>query len=161
MGDDPHDVIDRHRARLGKPLLERVAADVRDGQERLPIRLAGLEDRDEVLVSNLAGGTRLVHEPLAERLVARELRAQDLQRDLVALGFAEGAEDDPHGSLAELFLETVGTDPRARFQVCHGREDTRAARREPYACAGSGCRTARWPRTRGSGPSSPATGSNG
>ncbi len=63
-----------------------------------------------MLVPDLAGRPGLVHEPAPERLVGRQLRAQDLQRDLVALGLADGAEDHAHPALAEALLESVGAE---------------------------------------------------
>jgi hypothetical protein len=77
-----------------------------------------------VLVPHLAGRARLVHEPPPERLVGRQLGAQDLERDLVALGLLDRAEDDSHRALAEPFLEAVGAEPVARFEIRHDREDS-------------------------------------
>ena len=77
-----------------------------------------------MLVPDLAGGPRLVDEPPPERLVGRELGPQDLQGDLVALRFADGAEDDAHPAL-EPFLEAVDAEPRAWFEIRHARRIVR------------------------------------
>jgi hypothetical protein len=66
-----------------------------------------------------------VDEAPPERLVGRELGAQDLEGDLVALRFSDCAEDDTHPALPEPFLEAVGTETRAWFEIRHGREDRR------------------------------------
>jgi hypothetical protein len=78
-----------------------------------------------VLVPDFAGCARFVDEAPPERLVARELGAQDLQGDLVALRFADGAEYDAHPALPEPFLEAVDAETRAWFEIRHARRIVR------------------------------------
>ena len=70
-------------------------------------------------MTDLAGRPGLVHEPAPKRVVGRELRPEHLQRDLVALGLVDGAEDHAHPTLAEAFLESIGADAPAGFEFGH------------------------------------------
>ena len=56
--------------------------DVAHRDEQRPVGLARGVDRDDVGVLGRGRGFGLPDEPLAERLVLRQLRGQELQRDL-------------------------------------------------------------------------------
>jgi hypothetical protein len=67
-------------------------------------------------MADLAGGARLVHEALPEDHVGRELRPEDLQRDGLTVGLADGLEHDPHRALAERTHDPVRPDALTRLQ---------------------------------------------
>ena len=146
VGHHADHVRERERTVARETSLEGLAADERHREVRAALGLAGVRDRHQVLVPDLAGRARLVDEPLPERLVGRELGAQHLERDLVALGFADGAEDDAHPALAQPFLESIGAESRARFQIRHARRIVRC-RKCPVLGAARCYNLLRWPRT--------------
>ena len=113
MGHDADHVRQRERADAREASLEGLAADERHREVRAAFGLPGVGDRHQMLVPDLARRARLVDESPPERLVGRELGAEHLERDLVALGFAYGTEDDAHPAFPEPLLEAVGAEPRA------------------------------------------------
>ena len=73
------------RRRLRDAIAERAPGDVVDRQVVAPVRLGGLDDRDEMRVVHLGGGARLLAEPVLEDEIAGELDLEHLQRDLAAV----------------------------------------------------------------------------
>ena len=128
VGHDANHVRQRERPDAREASLEGLTPDERHRQVRAALGLAGVRDRHQMLVPNLACRARLVDEPLPERLVGRELGAEHLEGDLVALGFAHGPEDHAHPALAQPFLQAVGAEPLTGFEIRHGREDSRGPR---------------------------------
>jgi hypothetical protein len=106
---------------IGSGPLERRCSSVRprNGQVGAPVGLPRVRDRYQVLVPDLAGRPGLVHEPPPERLVGRQLGPKDLERDLLALRFADRAVDDAHPAFAQALLESVGPEAPAGFELGH------------------------------------------
>ena len=75
-------------------------------------RGAEVADVDHVLVTNARGALGLLHEPLDEVGLARELAVQDLERDLLLEQVVRGEIDGAHTALAELLGDVVA--PRHR-----------------------------------------------
>ncbi len=65
-------------------------------------RRAEVADVDHVLVADARRGLGLLHEPLDEVLLARELAVQDLQRDLLLEDVVGREVHRAHAALAEL-----------------------------------------------------------
>lgn len=133
--DEPHEGVDRERTLLREARFERPSADERNREVRAALGLAGVDDRHEVPMLDLARSAGLVNEPLAEDVVVVELGTKDLEGDLPAVALAHGAEDDAHAALSEGLLDPVGTEAVAGPEVRHGAEDRRRtgerARRHP------------------------------
>ena len=70
-----------HSCRVGHPRREILAGEVLHGQIGLPLVLAEVVDRHDVLVRQLSGGAGFAKEPLAAFLVCLELGGNDLDRD--------------------------------------------------------------------------------
>src|SRR5580693_8935744 len=60
---------------------------------------------------------RLPDEALPEGLVACQRRSQDLERDQAAQALVPRAEHDGHPAPADLLLQPVARDPRARSEA--------------------------------------------
>lgn len=125
--DEPDEGVDRQWTLLRQTRLERPSPHEGHREVRASVGLPRVDDRDEMPVLDLARRPRLVHESLPEDVVVVELGAKDLERDLLAVGLAHGAEDDAHASLAEGLLDPVGTEAVAGPEVRHGAEDRRRA----------------------------------
>ncbi len=97
--------------------------DVTHRDEQAPVRLARVEDGNDVRMIDGRGGPHLPAEPLAERRVPGELGRQDLQRHRPAQPRVERTVDDRHPAAADLLLDLVAGDLRA---------DREVARRQRY-----------------------------
>ena len=78
------DASRRNRAGPSADVLERLTLDVLHDDEVEIVLFSGVVDLDDVRVLKLRGRQRLATEALDERIVARVLRMEDLERDLPA-----------------------------------------------------------------------------
>ena len=78
------------------------------------VRLAGVVHRDHVRVVERARRPRLAEEPLAELLLAGDLRGNDLQRDLPPQADVLGAVHHAHPAATDDLLDLVAGDLRPR-----------------------------------------------
>ena len=81
--------------------------DVAHGDEQGPVRLARVEDRDDVRVIDGRRGPHLPEKPLPVSLVAGELGCQDLQRHGPVQPSVGCAVDDRHPAAANLLFDRV------------------------------------------------------
>ncbi len=114
LAGEPGRLLQRERSVRVQPASQGASRDVLDSQVVTPVRLARLEDPDEIRVLDLGGDPGLPEEAPDERLVLGELLLQELDGDGVAAARRLGAEHDAHGAAAKLFLESVGADLRIR-----------------------------------------------
>jgi hypothetical protein len=77
------------------------AVDEPHREERDAVDLVGMEDVHDVRVLDRGEQPRLPHEPLLERCVVRDVRAQDLERHVASEAEILGTVDDAHAALAE------------------------------------------------------------
>jgi hypothetical protein len=91
-----------------------VAVDVPHGEEETALGLARLVDRHHVRVVETGREPRLAQHPLAERLVVREPRRQELERDRPFEPVVVGTVDIAHPAAARELVELVARDRRAR-----------------------------------------------
>ena len=80
---------------IRQPLPQRLAFEQLHGQQRLTVGVVDLVDRADVRVVQRRGGARLALEALECEMVARELRRQELQRNVTAAVWCRG-RDTPH-----------------------------------------------------------------
>ena len=97
------------------------------GDEDRPVRLAQLEDGDDVGVLQPRGGPRLALEAHAGVLVGQELGADGLERHQAVEDGVARLVDGAHGAAAEDALYLVLPDPRRDAPPAR-----RRARRAPY-----------------------------
>lgn len=133
LGDDPHHLGDRERPLILEPAFERPTPHERHREVRAAVDLAGVEDRDEVLVADLARGSRLVHEAATESLVARQLRPQHLEGHLLSVGLAHGVEHQTDRALTELLLQPVRAQTTSRLDRSLARHAASISSREDAA----------------------------
>src|SRR5581483_5775938 len=115
--------LDAERA-SSEPLRERAAREEGHDEERRHLRRPGVEERHEAVLRRERGEEAPL--PLEALEALRVAAAEDLERDLAALGRAR-AVDDARAAAADLFEHFVGAEPHA------GRDDDRAARGVPGA----------------------------
>jgi hypothetical protein len=105
----------RFQRAVPKQRLQVGAADQPHGDVELATDLPRVVDRDDVRMLERGGEARLAQEPLAERYVLRQLRREQLQRDVAIEGEVARAVDDAHSAAAKNFVEPVaselGADP--------------------------------------------------
>ena len=95
-------VVQRQRPPLD-PLLQRLPLVVRHHEVQLPVGgLVDLVDRADVGVVESRGGLGFLQEPLLGRLVAGQVRREELDGDLALQARVLGRVDDPHAAVAEL-----------------------------------------------------------
>ena len=116
LGGDPDELGEGERTVALEPVGERLALDEARGEVVQPVRLARVDDLDEVRVVELRGDASLALEAAAKGLVAGELAAEDLERGDSA-GEPIRPEDDPHAALAERRDEAVRPEPVARVEL--------------------------------------------
>ena len=87
----------------------------------MPFGLAGVEDRDDVRVVELGRAARLAHEALAELLVRRERRGEQLQRHLASEPHVLGQVDDAHAAAPEQAGDLVTDELAADREIPAGR----------------------------------------
>ena len=109
---------DGGRLLAADPHRQRLAVDVLHGDERLAVLLADVEDADDVLVLEHAGGVRFLHEA-APDLVVVDAFLEELDGDRAAadLGVA-GAQERAHPARPDRADDLVATDGVGN---CHGR----------------------------------------
>ena len=112
----------RNRQRSpGEALLQRLALVVRHHEVELAVRgLVDLVDCADVRVVQGRGGLRLLQEPLLGRLVAGQVRRQELDGDLALQARVVGRVDDPHAAVAEFGADRVRAE-RGAWREGHGR----------------------------------------
>ncbi len=93
----------------GHPLLQVLTFEVFHGEERLPLVVPEIVDGDDVLVGELAGGAGFAKETLADFLTRFEV-GDELDGDHALEQRVEGAVDDTHAALTELFDELVASN---------------------------------------------------
>jgi len=101
------------RAEPANQLPDVPAPDVAHRYEQHSASIPGLEDGDDVRVVDGRRRPGLADEPLPERLVAGDLRRQDLQCDPPAKPDIVRAVDDRHAAPADLLGQPVAGDLRA------------------------------------------------
>ena len=79
--DDRHRALRRQRPVAAQQLAQVDALDVRHGDVQEAVVLPAGEDPHDVRIGDRGDDLHLAQEPLAEALVARELRREQLQRD--------------------------------------------------------------------------------
>ena len=113
-----HGSGDAHRLVHGElmlavdPVPERLALDVRHHVEQEAVRLAGVEEREDVGVLQVGRRLDLGDEPLAADH-CRELGLEDLERHAALVSDVLGQVDRGHAALTDLALDPVST-----FQGC-------------------------------------------
>jgi hypothetical protein len=116
------------------------------GNEQHPIRIACLEDRDDVRIVHGRRRPGFTNETVPECLIRRQRGREDLERHLPLKPLILGSEDNRHSSPANLLLQAVPGDMRTGGE----------AGQEP---GGTGSLiTHHAPRTRTGPPGSPASG---
>ncbi len=106
LARETHRVVDRELMLAGEPGAKRLPFDVRHHVEEQPVRVAALEQRQDVRVLELSRGLDLGEESLgAER--RREVRMQHLDRDVAIVLEVVREVDRGHPSRAELALDEV------------------------------------------------------
>jgi hypothetical protein len=85
---------------IADAVLQRLAVEQFHDQEPLTVVLADVEERADVRVVERGGDARLALEAVHRLLIARQLRRQDLDRDLPAEARVLGAIDDAHPAAA-------------------------------------------------------------
>ena len=89
-------------------VLERVALEVLHHHvDDAVLGLAEVGDVDDVLVVDLVGGARLAEEALAQALVLRQRRVEELERDVAADELVARAVHRAHAAHAEQLLDHV------------------------------------------------------
>ena len=102
------------------PHRQRLAVDVLHGDERLAVLLADVEDADDVLVLEHAGGVRFLHEAAPDLVVVDAFLEQlDGDRAAADLGVA-GAQERAHPARPDRADDLVATDGVGN---CHGRPE--------------------------------------
>jgi hypothetical protein len=119
LGGDPEDARQREGA-LVEQLREAHSLHVARGEVRMPVLLAGVDDRDEVLMGQAPCDSALPREAPPVGVVARELAAQDLEGNHRLVGLVQGLEDDAHSALAEDFFEEVRAETVAGCEFRRG-----------------------------------------
>ena len=104
----------RQRALTPEQRAHVAAGHVPHRDEQHATRLAGLEHRDDVRVIHRRGRLRFPQEPLTELRIGRQRRRQDLQRHQPAQPLIPGPEHHRHPALADLLLQEIPGQPRAR-----------------------------------------------
>ena len=110
-GGKIHDVGERLGAVGPSDICERSRLDISHDEVAEILLSARCKNRNEVLVTHLGRGTRLVFEPPSEDLIPHELLLQSLQGNLGAIGITDGAVDDARGALPEHLFEPVSAYP--------------------------------------------------
>src|SRR5208337_4764537 len=85
--------------------------------EQHPVRIAGLEHRDDVRIIHRRRRPGLADETMPEGLIRRQCRSQDLERYRPLKPHIQSAEHNRHPALADLLLQTVPGDPRTSRQA--------------------------------------------
>ncbi len=117
---DVHCLVQRQRPPLD-PLLERLAVVVRHHEVELAVvGLVDLVDRADVGMVERRGGLRLLQEPLLGRLVAGQIRREELDGDLALQARVLGRVDDPHAAVAEFGADRIRAE-RGTWREGHGR----------------------------------------
>ena len=98
---------DRRRPVPDEQLLQRSPFEVLHRDVVGPLRVAAVEDRDDVRMVEARGALRLPAEPLDELLVGGMALVQQLQRDIPAQLLVLGEVDVGHPARAELALDHV------------------------------------------------------
>ena len=96
-------------------VLQGLAVDVLEDDELAPVRLAAVDDGDDVRVRELRRGARLVPEALDVVVVLGVVLVQDLQRDVPLEQRVVRAVDARHAARADDVLELVAV----RDQLAH------------------------------------------
>ena len=109
LGRDFEGLLDGERAGF-QQLPQRPAVDQLHGQVRRGLRLADLEDRDDVGMIQRGRGARLEREAREPFLILEELLRQHLQRDLAAEPRVERAVDLSHPAHTEPVDDLEGTE---------------------------------------------------
>ena len=110
-GGKIHDVGERLGAVGPSDICERSRLDISHDEVAEILLSARCKNRNEVLVTHLGRGTRLVFEPPSEDLIPHELLLQSLQGNLGAIGITDGAVDDARSALPEHLFEPVSAYP--------------------------------------------------
>ena len=112
----------RRRARARRALLEAAAREVLHHDQRAPVVLVDVEDRDDVGVAREASGReRLALEALPQPVVLRIALGQHLDRDVTTELLVGGAEDLAHAAAPDVLgvavtgRKGVGRDGHARL----------------------------------------------
>ena len=114
--EDPQRPFERRRA-VGEQPPEVDAVDVLHGHVEASVLLAGVMDRDQVRMLHRRRQPALAAEPQRVGVVAGELRGEDLERPDPIEGEMAGAVDDPHAAAADLGLDQVTGELRARVEI--------------------------------------------
>jgi len=110
-------------------LVQIVALQQLHREEHQPLgRGAEVADVDHVLVADARRRARLLHEPLDEVGLARELAVQHLERHLLLEQVVGREVHRAHAALAELLLDQVAAGERAPEQRILARRQVRRAR---------------------------------
>jgi len=136
--------LDRDLDRLRDPELclaiqlvaDRFAFDIGHDVVEESVRLAGVEQRQDVWVAQRRRGLDLLHEPLGAEH-GGELRAQHLDGDLAVVFEVLGQIDGSHAALAELTLDAVAIGEGGREagpSVAHRALSEQARRHPPRSC---------------------------
>ncbi len=95
-------LIHRRRPADAEPVLQRPAPEMLHDDERPPLPLADVEDRDRARLAREPGrGESLAGEPSPQGLVPRVLLGQHLDRDRPPEHLVLGAEDLAHAAVAD------------------------------------------------------------
>ena len=104
---DIEGLVQRQRPPLD-PLLQRLALVVRHHEVELAVgRLVDLVDGADVGVVQRRGRLGFLQEPLLGRLVAGQVRREELDGDLALEAGVLGRVDDPHAAVAEFGADRV------------------------------------------------------
>jgi len=114
-GGKMHDVGEGLGAVGPCDICERPRLDISHHEVAEVLLSARCKNRNEVLVTHLGRGTRLVFESPSEDLIPHELLLQSLQGNLGAIGITDGAVDDARGPLPEHLFEPVSAYPLSLF----------------------------------------------
>ncbi len=110
-GDERGRVRRRQRAQPPYQRPHVAARHIPHGEEQHPVRLAGLEHRDNVRMIYRCRGPGLPDETVPERLVCRQRRREDLQRYLPPEPLIQCPEHHCHPTPADLLLQPVPGNP--------------------------------------------------
>ena len=88
-----------------------------DARKRRPSAWPASSTGHEMRLGHLGRGPRLLLEAPAEDRVVDQLEAHDLERDDLAVGLADGLEDQAHAAFAEELLEPIRSEGLARARV--------------------------------------------
>ena len=94
------------------------ALDVAHGQERRPLSVAGVIDRDDVRVIERGRDPRLAQEALPERVLVHKLGRQDLQRHLALQPLVLGEVHRAHRPAPDHRLDAVSRE-NAPYEIAH------------------------------------------